>query len=81
MMSGIPNTSSRVFYPNEMVALSQAFRSSVETLSAADDVRLRGRQGHYARETIARLILGYASAGERDPNTLKQAALREMNVL
>ena len=81
MMSAIPNTSSRVFYPHEMAALSQAFRSSVDKMRAADDVRLRGRQAHYARETIARLILGYASAGERDPNTLTEAALREMNAL
>jgi hypothetical protein len=50
-------------------------------MRAADDVRLRGRQAHYARETIARLILGYASAGERDPNNLTEAALREMNAL
>ena len=80
-MSGVPNTSSRVFYPSEMVALSKAFRSSIDTMSAADDVRLRGRQGHYARETIARLILGFASAGEKDPGNLTEAALREMNAL
>ena len=80
-MSGLPNTTSRVFYPHEMTALSQAFRSSVDTMEAANDVRLHGRQGHYARETIARLILGYASAGERDPGNLTEAALREMNAL
>ena len=45
------------------------------------DVRFRGRQEHYARETIARLIIGYASAGERDPFVLSREALRTMNAL
>jgi hypothetical protein len=64
-----------------MAVLGEAFRQSVDALSAANDVRFRGRQAHYARETIARLILGFASAGERDPRNLSQATLRQMNAL
>jgi hypothetical protein len=75
----IPNTASRVFYPGEMAALGEAFHRSCETLREAGDVRFRGRQEHYARETIARLIIGYASAGERDPFVLSREALRTMN--
>jgi hypothetical protein len=80
-MAAVPNTSSRVFYPSEMVALGEAYHRSCKVLSDAGDVRFTGRQAHYARETIARLIVGFASAGERDPAALSQATLREMNAL
>ena len=56
MMSAIPNTSSRVFYPHEMAALSQAFRSSVATMSAADDVR------HGAKPLDFRAVVDDAAA-------------------
>jgi hypothetical protein len=77
----IPNTASRVFYPGEMAALGEAFHRSCEYMRAAGDVRFSGRQEHYAKETIARLIIGYASAGERDPNILSRETLRTMNSL
>ena len=80
-MMVIPNTSSRVFYPNEMAVLGEAFRQSWTALSEANDIRLRGRQAHYTRETMAKLIIGFASAGERDPVALSRSTLREMNAL
>jgi hypothetical protein len=64
-----------------MNVLGEAFRQSCETFERSGDVRFNGRQAHYARETIAKLILGMASAGERDAQILSQAALREMNAL
>ena len=43
--------------------------------------RLSGRQAHYTRETMAKLIIGFASAGEKDPVNLSHSTLREMNAL
>jgi hypothetical protein len=80
-MTAIPNTASRVFYPHEMTALGEAFRQSWSVLREANDIRLSGRQAHYTRETMARLIIGFASAGERDPVALSRSTLREMNAL
>ena len=80
-MVAIPNTASRVFYPNEMDVLGEAFRHSWTALSEANDSRLRGRQAHYTREAVARLIIGFASGGERDPVALSRSTLREMNGL
>jgi hypothetical protein len=78
-MTVIPNTASRVFYPGEMAVLGEAFRQSWTVLSEANDCRVHGRQAHYARETMARLIIGFASAGERDPVALSRSTLQEMN--
>jgi hypothetical protein len=80
-MMVIPNTASRVFYPNEMDVLGEAFRQSWTALSDANDCRVYGRQAHYARETMAKLIIGFASAGERDPVALSRSTLQEMNAL
>jgi hypothetical protein len=78
-MMNIANTASRVFYPKDISALTEAYRSSCDALHAVNDVRMHGSQARYAQETIARLILGYASAGERDPSRLSAATLRQMN--
>ena len=80
-MVGIANTSSRVFYPRDMSVLGQAFGQTWSALAEANDPRLHGRRAHYARETIAKLIIGFASAGERDPVALSRSALSEMNGL
>jgi hypothetical protein len=80
-MSAVANTTSRVFYPHEMDALGEAFRRSWTALHEANDTRIRGREAHYARETMAKLIIGFASAGERDPTTLSRSTLREMNAI
>ena len=59
----------------------QAFVASCEVLSANGDSRFQGRQGYYAREAVARLVVGFAKAGERDPQSLSRAVISQMNAL
>jgi hypothetical protein len=80
-MTLLANASSRVFYPHEIDVLGAAFRRSCETFEQSGDVRFTGRQAHYTREIIAKLILGMARAGERDVDALAHGALSEMNVV
>lgn len=79
-MTTLPIVSSRVFEPGELAVLDEAFRLSWETLSAGDEPRFRDRQGHYARETIAKMVIGRASAGERDPLILSRSVITEMSL-
>jgi hypothetical protein len=78
-MMALPSISGRVFEPGEMAILDEAFRLSWETLSADNAPRFRDRQGHYARETIAKMVLGRATAGERDPRALSRSVITEMS--
>jgi len=79
-MTALPTVSNRVFEPGEMAILDQAFRLSWETLSAGNAPRFRDRQGYYARETIAKMVIGRASAGERDPVILSRSVIKEMSL-
>jgi hypothetical protein len=63
-----------------LAILDQAFRLSWEALSAENEARFRDRQGHYARETIAKMVIGRASAGERDPWALSRSVITEMRI-
>ena len=80
VMMALPIVSSRVFEPGELAVLDEAFRLSWETLSAGDEPRFRDRQGYYARETIAKMVIGRATAGERDPRALSRSIITEMRI-
>lgn len=79
-MTALPTVPGHVFEPGEMAILDEAFRLSWETLSAEDEPRFRDRQGYYARETIAKMVIGRASAGERDPRALSRGIITAMSL-
>ena len=74
-----PAVEGRVFEPDDVFALTVALDRSCDILVAGDDVRFRRPDtARYAREVLARLIIGHAGAGVRDPVRLSDAALRHM---
>lgn len=81
VLTGHPFQSGQVFDPQELDVLSRAFKRSCEILSAEDDVRFRRSDAaRYAREVLARVIIGQAASGNRDPVSLSDEALGRMTV-
>jgi len=75
------NLSGHTLSNQERTLVRRAFAASCAALSANGDSRFQGRQGYYARETVARLVVGYAKAGERDLKNISQAVISQMNGL
>ena len=75
------NLSGHTLNIQEKNLVRQAFAVSCAALSANGDSRFQGRQGYYAREAVAKLVVGYAKAGERDPQNLSKAVISQMNAL
>jgi len=73
------NLSGHTLSNQEKVLVRQAFAQSCAALSANGDSRFKGRQGYYAREAVAKLVVGYAKAGERDLQNISRAVISQMN--
>lgn len=59
----------------------EAFHTSWHALNVSSDQRFAGRQAHYAKEVVARLVAAYVSRGERDPMTMSRAVIAQMTVV
>lgn len=74
------SASGPVFGPEDLDVLGTAYRRSVEAVVPLDGAPMQPGAERYARETLAKMVLGLARNGERDPEAIAAAVKDRMNI-